>query len=100
MKVTVAVETKLVVVAAIAAVLGVGVGKSLARFDLLPDFSLTPLRDRIAEITAARVSEVQAFSPDADVAFIGDSITDRGRWAEAFPGLVIVNRGVRGQAFP
>lgn len=93
-------KSKLVIVAIIAAVFGVGVGKFLARFDLLPDIGGPPAIERFAKFTAARVTEVHAFSPDADVAFLGDSITDRGRWGEAFPGLVIANRGVFGQAFP
>ena len=38
----------------------------------------------------------QHFSPKADVAFIGDSITNGGRWSEFFPHLKVVNRGVGG----
>tara|TARA_A100001015_G_C14766833_1_gene623642 strand:- start:104 stop:607 length:504 start_codon:yes stop_codon:yes gene_type:complete len=36
------------------------------------------------------------FSPKADVAFIGDSITYAGRWSEFFPYIRVVNRGVGG----
>ncbi len=38
----------------------------------------------------------QHFSFKADVAFIGDSITDDGRWSEFFPNIKVVNRGVAG----
>ena len=36
------------------------------------------------------------FSQKADVAFIGDSITDSGRWSEFFSNIRVVNRGVGG----
>jgi hypothetical protein len=36
------------------------------------------------------------FNPKADIAFIGDSITNGGRWSEFFPDLSVVNRGVDG----
>lgn len=36
------------------------------------------------------------FSPKADVAFVGDSITNAGRWNEFFPSLKVVNRGISG----
>ena len=29
-----------------------------------------------------------------DVVFLGDSITDEGRWAEMFPNLVVHNHGI------
>jgi len=38
----------------------------------------------------------QHFSPKADVAFIGDSLTNNGRWSEFFPNIKVVNRGVGG----
>ncbi len=90
----------IILVAVISTILGVGIGKYLSRYDLLPDFGGPPIEDLITQKTASRVNEIQAFSPDADIAFIGDSITDRARLGEAFPGLVVVNRGVAGHAFP
>lgn len=41
-----------------------------------------------------RVSLFQAFSPDADIAMVGDSLTDGAEWADIFPGRRIVNRGI------
>ena len=43
-----------------------------------------------------RLQMFELFSPKADVAFIGDSITNGGEWAEFFPQLKVVNRGVSG----
>ena len=34
------------------------------------------------------------FSPKADIAFIGDSLTDGGEWSDFFPNKRVVNRGV------
>jgi|TARA_B110000879_G_C11111131_1_gene487485 lysophospholipase L1-like esterase len=45
-------------------------------------------------INAVRLFE--HFSPKADVAFVGDSITNAGRWNEFFPSLKVVNRGISG----
>jgi lysophospholipase L1-like esterase len=38
----------------------------------------------------------QAFGRTADVAMIGDSLTDGAEWSEIFPGRSIVNRGIDG----
>ena len=38
----------------------------------------------------------QHFSPNVDVVFIGDSITNGGRWSEFFPNLKVANRGIGG----
>jgi lysophospholipase L1-like esterase len=38
----------------------------------------------------------QIISPDYDVVFIGDSITDQAPWEELFPSLKIANRGIPG----
>jgi lysophospholipase L1-like esterase len=36
------------------------------------------------------------FSPDSEIAMIGDSITQQGLWSEFFPDHRVVNRGVGG----
>jgi len=36
------------------------------------------------------------FSTKSDVAFVGDSLINSGRWSEYFPDFKVVNRGVRG----
>jgi lysophospholipase L1-like esterase len=41
-----------------------------------------------------RTSFFSAFSHQADVVMIGDSLTDGAEWAEMFPGQDIVNRGI------
>lgn len=33
-----------------------------------------------------------------DIAFIGDSLTERGEWSEFFPGNTIINRGISGDS--
>jgi lysophospholipase L1-like esterase len=38
----------------------------------------------------------QHFSPNVDIVFIGDSITNGGRWSEFFPTWKVANRGVGG----
>ncbi|MGZ4955150.1 MAG: GDSL-type esterase/lipase family protein [Methylobacter sp.] len=38
----------------------------------------------------------QAFSPQASVVMIGDSITEGGEWREIFPQINIANRGIAG----
>lgn len=43
-----------------------------------------------------RASFFQAFAADAQVAMVGDSLTDGAEWAEMFPGVRIVNRGIDG----
>ena len=43
-----------------------------------------------------RASFFQAFAAHADVAMVGDSLTDGAEWAEMFPGLRVVNRGIDG----
>lgn len=43
-----------------------------------------------------RVEGFAAFNPPTDVAFIGDSLTDRAEWAEIFPGVHVANRGLSG----
>ncbi len=36
------------------------------------------------------------FGDQADVVFLGDSITDYGEWQEIFPDVSVVNRGING----
>jgi lysophospholipase L1-like esterase len=51
----------------------------------------TPGQGRNGE---SRIEFFEKLSPDADVAFVGDSLTEYGMWSEFFPGFRIVNRGV------
>jgi lysophospholipase L1-like esterase len=44
----------------------------------------------------ARASMFLEFSSDAEIAMIGDSITEAGAWGEFFPAHSVVNRGVGG----
>ena len=37
------------------------------------------------------------YSPEADIVFLGDSITSQGIWNEFFPSYRIVNRGIGGE---
>ena len=41
-----------------------------------------------------RIELFEKFSSSAEVVFVGDSITERGEWAEFFPNLKVANRGV------
>ncbi len=41
-----------------------------------------------------RIFEI--FSPKSDIVFIGDSITNEGRWSEFIPTLRVANRGIKG----
>lgn len=41
-----------------------------------------------------RASFFSAFTSDAEVAMVGDSLTDGAEWGEMFPGRRIVNRGI------
>ncbi len=43
-----------------------------------------------------RTSFFDRFAAPADVVMAGDSLTDGAEWAEMFPGLRIVNRGIDG----
>ena len=43
-----------------------------------------------------RTSFFQTFAADADVAMVGDSLTDGAEWAEMLPGRRVVNRGIDG----
>jgi hypothetical protein len=43
-----------------------------------------------------RASIFLEFSPDAEIAMIGDSITEGGIWSEFFPSHRVVNRGLGG----
>ena len=43
-----------------------------------------------------RITMFEAFSPNADIVMIGDSITQAGEWREIFPNRNIANRGVAG----
>lgn len=52
--------------------------------------------DEHAVYFASTARLFEHFSPKADVAFVGDSITDFGRWSEFFPAIKVVNRGVCG----
>jgi lysophospholipase L1-like esterase len=38
----------------------------------------------------------KAFTGKADIVMVGDSITQFGRWNEAFPGVSVANRGIAG----
>lgn len=44
----------------------------------------------------ARRTIFEASTIDADVVFIGDSLTRNGEWAEHFPGVRLANRGIGG----
>jgi len=46
---------------------------------------------------ACKLSIYQASAANADVIMLGDSITDNGEWAELFPNVRILNRGISGQ---
>ena len=41
-----------------------------------------------------RISIFEEFSPEVDIVFAGDSITQAGEWTDFFPNLKIANRGV------
>lgn len=43
---------------------------------------------------APRLSLFEAFTPEVDIVFLGDSITAAGLWNEFFEGRAIANRGV------
>ena len=46
---------------------------------------------------AMRVAQFERLQPTTDrVVFLGDSITDQGAWAEWFPDLRTLNRGISG----
>lgn len=49
---------------------------------------------RRQEDKAPRLSLFEAFTPDADIVFLGDSLTAAGLWNEFFEGNAIANRGV------
>lgn len=55
-------------------------------------YAPTESQKNLKGIDAVKLFEY--FSPKADVAFVGDSITYRGRWGEFFPSLRVVNRGI------
>ncbi len=51
----------------------------------------------ILPMQTMRASQFAALPvPQADVVFLGDSITEYGLWNEWFPGLRVVNRGIAG----
>jgi lysophospholipase L1-like esterase len=41
-----------------------------------------------------RISIFEEFSPEVDIVFAGDSITQAGEWTDFFPNFKIANRGV------
>mgnify|MGYP000612874016 CR=1 FL=1 len=43
-----------------------------------------------------RLSQFEAFDSKSDFVFVGDSLIERGEWAEFFPKLSLKNRGVGG----
>lgn len=45
---------------------------------------------------AHRVELFETLEPDAEVVFIGDSITQAGEWSEFFPDVRTANRGIAG----
>jgi lysophospholipase L1-like esterase len=70
------------------------IGALIAALLSPPDRLLRCLRRR-------RIGQRQSFfdgSPvgDGDVVFLGDSLTERGEWAEMFPGMRVRNRGIGG----
>ena len=51
----------------------------------------------LAKMQHMRRSQFEVASPiDADLLFLGDSITEFGLWNEWFPGRSVVNRGIAG----
>ncbi|MCU1412989.1 MAG: hypothetical protein JWN80_329 [Microbacteriaceae bacterium] len=56
------------------------------------------LRPLVEPARLQRKSQFAALPPvEADVLFVGDSITDLGLWNEWFPKLVTINRGISGE---
>ena len=41
-----------------------------------------------------RIGLFEQFSPNVDLVFIGDSLTENGEWSDFFPGFKVANRGV------
>lgn len=80
-------------------------GIAVEKYEIFPYQTLKWLKNIIYEesnsvkknsLTAVNVVLFEEFSPKADIAFIGDSLTHGGRWNEYFPGYTIVNRGIGG----
>lgn len=43
-----------------------------------------------------RLSMFELFEGDADIVFLGDSLTERANWNELYPNLTTLNRGIGG----
>ncbi|MFK7835618.1 MAG: GDSL-type esterase/lipase family protein [Sulfitobacter sp.] len=67
-------------------------------FDVLRSIKLAVLGPDLTPDPAgvARRGLFETYTPDVDVVMIGDSLTERGLWADAFSQLVIANRGTGG----
>ena len=50
----------------------------------------------LGKMQRMRQSQHEALHVDADVVFLGDSLTEFGHWNEWFPHLVTANRGIAG----
>ncbi len=59
-----------------------------------------PLFIHVKQVLPKRERHVSFFEDfpvrPGDVVFVGDAITDEGRWSELFPGLPVKNRGIPG----
>ena len=54
-------------------------------------------RAMLGGMTERRLSQFEALSAThAAVVFVGDSITEGGRWSEWLPGVDVINRGISG----
>lgn len=82
-----------------------GWGVAVGTYRIFPFSLIYAARQEVGKVTngpfvndaAVRMGQNEAFlATDADVAMVGDSITDAARWNEMFPGLIIANRGIDG----
>jgi hypothetical protein len=79
-------------------------GFIVGKFEIFPYQELKLLKktfalnkiDRLERNGEQRILMFQKFSPNAELAFIGDSITNEGEWSDFFPTLKVVNRGIGG----
>jgi len=75
-------------------------GIAIGKYELFPYQFIKMLKNTIAQPEhknpnwSDTVRLFEYFSPKADVAFVGDSITRAGRWSEFFPSLKVINRGI------
>lgn len=78
---------------------GVTVHKELFPFEQIRQIkNILARQDLSSESTLSthRNSLFETFQAQSDVVMIGDSITQFAQWAEIFPGVSIVNRGIGG----